>query len=90
MALKVVEQDTDNQPTCADEIHELALRIGGTTTGEHGVGVARAPYMAREHGPALDVMKRITRPVAPASTKPIAWLMTFCSWLGVRICNCSM
>ena len=30
----------------ADEIHQLALRMGGTTTGEHGVGAARAPYMA--------------------------------------------
>jgi len=49
----------------ADEIHELALRMGGTTTGEHGVGVARAPYMAREHGPALDVMKRIKQAVDP-------------------------
>src|SRR5919109_842286 len=49
----------------ADEIHELALRLGGTTTGEHGVGVARAPYMAREHGPALDVMRRIKQAVDP-------------------------
>ena len=49
----------------ADEIHELALRMGGTTTGEHGVGVARAPYMAREHGPALDVMRRIKQALDP-------------------------
>src|SRR5918912_967881 len=49
----------------ADEIHELALRMGGTTTGEHGVGAARAPYMAREHGPALDVMRRIKRALDP-------------------------
>src|SRR5215213_4567774 len=49
----------------ADEIHELALRMGGTTTGEHGVGVARAPYMAREHGPALDVMRRIKQAMDP-------------------------
>jgi glycolate oxidase len=49
----------------ADEIHELALRMGGTTTGEHGVGVARAPYMAREHGPALEVMRQIKRALDP-------------------------
>src|SRR5262245_9246010 len=42
----------------ADEIHQLALRMGGTVTGEHGVGAARAPYMAQEHGPALDLMRR--------------------------------
>ena len=49
----------------ADAIHELALRMGGTTTGEHGVGAARAPFMEREHGPALDVMRRIKRALDP-------------------------
>jgi glycolate oxidase len=49
----------------ADEIHELGLRMGGTTTGEHGVGATRAPYMAREHGPALEVMRQIKRALDP-------------------------
>ena len=49
----------------ADEIHQLALRMGGTTTGEHGVGAARAPYMAQEHGLALDVMRRLKRALDP-------------------------
>ena len=49
----------------ADDIHELALRMGGTTTGEHGVGAARAPYMAREHGPAFDVMRRVKQALDP-------------------------
>lgn len=49
----------------ADEIHLLALRMGGTTTGEHGVGTARAPYMAQEHGPALNIMRRIKAALDP-------------------------
>jgi len=49
----------------ADDIHQLALRMGGTTTGEHGVGTARAPYMAQEHGPALEVMRRLKRALDP-------------------------
>jgi FAD/FMN-containing dehydrogenase len=49
----------------ADEIHELALKMGGTVTGEHGVGAARAQYMAREHGPALDTMSAIKRALDP-------------------------
>ena len=49
----------------ADEIHDLALRIGGTTTGEHGVGTARAPFMEREHGPALETMRRIKQALDP-------------------------
>jgi len=49
----------------ADDIHQLALRLGGTVTGEHGVGAARAPYMAQEHGPALDVMRRLKTALDP-------------------------
>jgi FAD/FMN-containing dehydrogenase len=49
----------------ADDIHQLALRVGGTTTGEHGVGAARAPYMAQEHGPALEVMRQVKRALDP-------------------------
>src|SRR5919205_1263477 len=49
----------------ADEVHQLALRMGGTTTGEHGVGAARAAYMAQEHGPALDVMRRLKAALDP-------------------------
>ncbi|MCL4533741.1 MAG: FAD-binding oxidoreductase [Bacteroidetes bacterium] len=49
----------------ADEIHHLALKIGGTVTGEHGVGVTRIPYMREEHGPALDVMWKIKQALDP-------------------------
>jgi glycolate oxidase len=49
----------------ADEIHQLALRMGGTTTGEHGVGAARAAYMPQEHGPALEVMRRLKQALDP-------------------------
>lgn len=48
-----------------DAIHQLALEVGGTVTGEHGVGAARAPYMPREHGPALDAMRAIKRALDP-------------------------
>lgn len=36
-----------------------ALELGGTATGEHGVGIGKARYMPREHGAALDVMRSI-------------------------------
>jgi FAD/FMN-containing dehydrogenase len=49
----------------ADAIHDLALRMGGTVTGEHGVGVVRAAYMPREHGPALATMRRIKQALDP-------------------------
>jgi glycolate oxidase len=49
----------------ANAIHELALEMGGTVTGEHGVGLVRAPYMAAEHGEALEVMRQIKRALDP-------------------------
>ena len=49
----------------ADDIHQLALRMGGTVTGEHGVGTARAPYMAQEHGAAFEVMRRLKNAMDP-------------------------
>ncbi|MGI5913001.1 MAG: FAD-binding oxidoreductase [Peptococcaceae bacterium] len=47
----------------ADAIHRLALEMGGTTTGEHGVGFSRAEYMEEEHGKALDVMWAIKKAI---------------------------
>ena len=49
----------------ANAIHELALEMGGTVTGEHGVGLVRAPYMAAEHGEALNVMRQIKLALDP-------------------------
>ena len=49
----------------ADELHHLAIDMGGTVTGEHGVGLVRTGYMAREHGPALAAMQAIKRALDP-------------------------
>ena len=44
----------------------LALAAGGTATGEHGVGLGKKVYMPDEHGPALQVMRRIRAALDPA------------------------
>ncbi|KPJ78461.1 MAG: hypothetical protein AMJ54_03515 [Deltaproteobacteria bacterium SG8_13] len=36
-----------------------ALEVGGTATGEHGVGIGKKKYMAAEHGRGLQWMKQI-------------------------------
>ena len=42
------------------EIFELTCQMGGTLTGEHGIGLAKAPYMTLEHDPvALELMKSL-------------------------------
>ncbi len=43
-----------------------ALRMEGTCTGEHGVGLGKQKYLAAEHGEAaLDVMRAIKRALDP-------------------------
>ncbi|MCR8636478.1 FAD-binding oxidoreductase [Paenibacillus radicis (ex Xue et al. 2023)] len=42
------------------EIFETAIQLGGTLSGEHGIGTMKAPFMEMELGAAgLDMMKRI-------------------------------
>ncbi|MGE5454586.1 MAG: FAD-binding oxidoreductase [Methylocystaceae bacterium] len=48
-----------------NEIHLLAVSLGGTTTGEHGVGMVRRPYAALEHGAAHAVMQAIKATLDP-------------------------
>jgi D-lactate dehydrogenase (cytochrome) len=46
-------------------IAERALALGGTVSGEHGVGTGKQPYMEAEHGAAWAVMGEIKRALDP-------------------------
>jgi len=49
-----------------NEIFAAALDLGGTITGEHGVGLAKAPYLEWKVGKTgIEVMKGIKRAFDP-------------------------
>ncbi|MFT3671487.1 FAD-binding oxidoreductase [Aestuariivirga sp.] len=48
-----------------DRLINRALAMGGTCTGEHGIGSGKRAYLAREHGPALAYMQAIKRAFDP-------------------------
>jgi FAD/FMN-containing dehydrogenase/Fe-S oxidoreductase len=41
----------------AEEIHALALEFGGTVSTQHGTGLARTPWVARQYGPLFSVFR---------------------------------
>ena len=49
----------------ADRIAERSLALGGTISGEHGVGYGKRKHMAAEHGEAWQVMGDIKRALDP-------------------------
>ncbi|RDI95073.1 FAD-binding oxidoreductase [Meiothermus sp. QL-1] len=57
--LVVYEQGDSRPEEFAERLVERALALGGTCTGEHGVGLRKRKYLPKEHGPALEWMRRI-------------------------------
>ena len=48
------------------DLFRLAIDLEGTLTGEHGIGLSKAPFMTLEHDPvAMDVMQAIKKTFDP-------------------------
>lgn len=48
-----------------ERLNWRAIAMGGTCTGEHGVGQGKIRYLDREHGPALEIMRTLKRTLDP-------------------------
>ncbi len=48
-----------------EEIVSYAISLGGTATGEHGVGIGKKRFMIQEHGEGVEVMRRIKNLLDP-------------------------
>ena len=47
------------------QIVDIALEMGGTCTGEHGVGIGKRKALEKEHGEAIDLMRAIKHALDP-------------------------
>jgi glycolate oxidase len=45
-----------------EDLFDYTVELGGTISGEHGIGITKAPYMPKEIGrDEIELMKRIKR-----------------------------
>lgn len=54
------------QEAASADIFKLAIDLGGTLSGEHGIGLQKAPFMSLEHDDvAIDVMRSFKKVLDP-------------------------
>jgi glycolate oxidase len=47
------------------EIYDVVISLGGTVTGEHGIGITKAPYLKKERPTAISTMLAIKKALDP-------------------------
>lgn len=68
-AILLIDPEAPDEQRAARDLSsrmaKRALDLGGTISGEHGVGMGKLDYMAAEHGAGWDVMAQIKRAMDP-------------------------
>lgn len=69
LMILVDPDDPDEMTRChaaVDRLNERAIRMGGTCTGEHGIGQGKMRFLDREMGAAAGLMRTLKSAVDPA------------------------
>ncbi len=65
----VIDPDDPDEMARAQAVNERmvlrAIRLGGTSTGEHGIGYGKLDFLTAEHGNAVAVMRQIKLALDP-------------------------
>jgi len=59
------EEEFKRADALNDRMVERALSMGGTCTGEHGVGTGKMKFLQAEHGDAVSYMRMIKKALDP-------------------------
>ena len=60
------DEEVNKAKEAVKEIFQATLDLGGTLSGEHGIGITKAPYLVMEVGESgVEIMKRIKRAFDP-------------------------
>jgi glycolate oxidase len=63
---KSVPKEVENANAAVKDLFGKVIEMDGTISGEHGIGITKAPYMEMEiSGPALELMSRIKKAFDP-------------------------
>ena len=60
-------EDIGKMDLLADQIYEEVWRVGGTISGEHGDGLSRTPFLARQFGPLASTFREVKQLFDPQS-----------------------
>src|SRR5262249_40222215 len=52
-------EDVSRLWSITEKIHALVLELGGTVSGQHGTGLARTPWVARQVGSLYPILRQI-------------------------------
>ena len=65
----IIDPDDPAEMAKAEEVNEAmvlrALAMGGTCTGEHGIGIGKMHFLRAEHGEAVVVMRQLKQALDP-------------------------